>query len=179
MSIKRMNTLYRDTEQIDLTGATEDYYLQPGDMAVINFSEAISVPMHVKTVDGLYVIDILGNYSQTVGSDSPIYLLPNNTTISSTLMFYYGTAASINFATTSSNAGLEIGAGLAYRLNGTISTLTNNKSIEFSGLFKQASQVYSKRGYSVASGTTTAWTSLGTLSFPIAQSGKVIITRIV
>ncbi|MCI4435345.1 MAG: hypothetical protein JHC33_00860 [Ignisphaera sp.] len=55
---------------IDLSNATSDYKLQPGEMAIIKFTDATTVPLHIAVEKGLYKL-----YANAGG----FMLAPNNT----------------------------------------------------------------------------------------------------
>lgn len=177
---------------VDLTSATEDYLLAVGQTATITYTSATSVPLHVKTIEGVYTVDIVGDQSVTIGTSGDVLLQPNNTTVTAgtiDLVKYY-----IAYLSTATPASATI-SGV---LNGTtltsfvlcdhilvkshmeVSTITNSKTIHLENLQRNSStQFYVSKIYLNWLDTTTAWTSLGTITFPFSQSGKIVVKRII
>lgn len=176
---------------VDLTSATEDYALAVGETAYIDYNSATSVPLHIATVEGIYELQITGDQSVTIGTIAAVTLSPNNTTVTAGDIDYMeqyqpiasnsnGTAGitSQQIGTTATTFVISNSLSVSVKLN--ISTKTTSKFISSSSFRRDsATQFY----YSVYQNnwldTTTAWSSLGTITFPFAQSGKIVIKRVV
>ena len=168
---------------VDLTSATEDYTLAPGEVAKITYTSATSVPLHIATVEGLYEVSITGSttgYSSTGNAG----LIPNTGSIS-TIKYRKHTIPMNNTATesiqqASSQSSMFIGAYLVNAAHFKVTTRTVNKTITGNAITSYSSEKdYAYDFFSVWEDTTTAWTSLGTITFPVAQSGTVTIRRII
>lgn len=62
----------------------------------------------------------------------------------------------------------------------TVSTMQASKLIDLQSLGSLSAGVIERRqGTSVIMDTTTAWSDLGSLTFPVNQTGRVIVRRIV
>jgi len=163
---------------INLTSATADYLLQVGEVAYISFNSATIVPLHIATSNGTYYECRLIS-SNTSGSNSAIYLNPNNTTYSNAFLtatwtvFMSGSGAS----STTLNS-FHIGEVIPHTTV-FISNFTTVKSIMAINLYTGISWA---PGVVVAlnlwNDTTTPWTSLGTITFPQATTGYVLIRRL-
>lgn len=176
-----MNTLYRDSDQIDLTGATEDYQLDVGEQAVINFSSVTTLPLRVATVEGVYNLKIIGPDATISGAGSDVMLSPNNgssniSMLDQVLVANNGGAGAAYTELT--GVGLPMGTDCIQYSNFDIITFLKNKSV-----FGAGAQRFSIYNHHIGlygtlwNDTTTAWTSLGTVRFPAARTGKIIITR--
>jgi hypothetical protein len=164
--------------RVNLTGATSDYELQVGEEAYIEFSNATTVPLRIAVVSGAFYEVILNNTeNKSVGFT---YLLPNNTTYSSSfsgLGLYYNSGG---------------GSGWAYYSNSYSSFVIYNQtpSVKFyidtirRKLFGIAFYEFgtSGTGFGFIAGKwhtfTDNWTSLGTLQFPTTFSGYILIRRL-
>jgi hypothetical protein len=167
---------------INLTSATADYMLQPGQVAYISFTNATSVPLYIATTNGTYyeMVLTLSNSSNTGAVGAPIYLIQNNTTYSNGFLFVEcynilgGSAPNLYSATYSAfRVSWAVTSAKIYITNFT----TNKNIITF----------YNETGFSgldisIASclwnDTTTSWTSLGTITLPQATSGYVLVRRL-
>jgi hypothetical protein len=167
------------TGVVDLTSATTDYLLDIGETATITYTTATSVPLRVATGDGqVYELSISGDTSVSVASSNDVQLNPNNTN-------YFGAfthkGMEITTSLTARNTAYAFVGFYAGRLNtckATISTATKSKMVMAVGNATTTSASY-YFNYSISWGdTTTVWSSLGTMVFPFAQSGKIVIRRI-
>jgi hypothetical protein len=164
--------------RVNLTGATSDYDLQVGEEAIINFNNANSVPLRIATASNrLYEIYIQFSVNVSSGFSS---LNPNNTTYSSSfshVSYFFFSNQTANFlgaSTTSSAFTIFNSTPHCYCvLNTTRRVLMGFTGYEVGntgigvGLF--ASKWHS---------SLSAWTSLGTLSFPTSMSGYVLVRRL-
>jgi hypothetical protein len=171
--------------RVDLSNATSDYLLQVGEEAIINFTNATSIPLHIATQSGTYYeMDVvLSNPAGTSGaSNNYISLTPNNTTYSSA---FYHAGAYAYYSGNSSVVLLQSNISYFKLGNGAVSArsyitnFTTNKHIN---------TLYSNTGLSTSpmasietcywNDTSTAWTSLGTITFSQTSSGYILVRRL-
>lgn len=74
---------------IDVTNFTTDYPLRRGETAIVKYSAATSVPLHIKTVEGVYDIRVVGTGVGSTYDSNRIYLNPNNASLTAGLVDYY------------------------------------------------------------------------------------------
>jgi len=175
--------MMRKFKRVDLTGATEDYFLKVGEEAYISFSNVTQVPLHIATQDGTcYEMHIIpANTGGTSGGASaPIYLYPNNTTYSGA--FYYA-----EVCRNSSGFGYPYQQHSALRIGWAFSCVTawiTNRT-----QYKNVRGIYDIYGRSYDyptliafstdwRDTSTEWTSLGTVVFPQSTSGEILVRRL-
>ena len=175
--------MMRKFKRIDLTEATEDYFLKVGEEAYISFSNVTEVPLHIATQDGTYYemhIIPANTGGDSGGQTGAIYLYPNNTTYSGA--FYY--AAIYRNSDWFSSGYLQYSA---FRIGWVFSCITawiTNRT-----QYKNVRGIYNVYGTSpdhpslnVFStdwrDTTTPWTSLGTVVFPQSTSGEILVRRL-
>jgi hypothetical protein len=167
----------------DNTGASVDYPLAVNETAKITYSATTSVPLHIATVSpGEYELIIMGNRSVSVLNNNGAFLSPNNTTVSNITNTYFifnnCSTSATGSTTTATTFSIMAGRIDVAKLN--ISTYTVSKSMigtlsgALTGTVSLNSYITNQLWYD----TTTAWTSLGTITFPFAQSGTIIIRRI-
>lgn len=158
--------------RVDLTNATSDYMLQVGEEAIIYFTNATNVPLHIQTDLGLYWL-----YTQ-----SGCGLLPNNTSYSSKFystnwgMSYNGSATSTNSSGINTNyfyLGNPSGTGtiISYIDTSGAKVITQHAS-SFSD------NPYSVRHYASHWSSPVSWTSLGTITFLQSSSGYILVRRL-
>lgn len=167
---------------IDLSSATEDYLLQVGETAVINFTSATSIPLRIRTSEGIYELELITT-NTNASTSSNFLLYPNNNTglsnITARRIEYAMGGTGVSQLQTSSAAGFIIGSYITNVASFKIITHTANKTAFGNNVTSYSSQRdYSYDCKNVWSDTTTAWTSLGTLTSGNAHTGKVIIRRI-
>jgi len=167
--------------RVDLTNATSDYMLQVGEEAYISFSNATSVPLHIATQSGTYyeldlvISNTVGNQSQSIAN---VYLNPNNTTYSNAFnLRQYVITDSASGAAETSHSSFKIGEN--YSVSRVyISNYTTAKTIKtfcvFWGNYTTALEII----VSTWGDTSTAWTSLGTITFPQSTSGYILVRRL-
>ena len=169
-------------EIIDLTSATSDYLLGIGETAKITYTSATSVPLHIATQEGLYEFTISGNLSTTVANDNNISVLPNNTTYSAQFTevgYKISSGNSSAIVLDASTNQFNTAWSNAVSANLSISTKTTAKTLQGTVLNKRVNGT--TEHFTISSfwnNTSTAWTSLGTITFPFAQSGIIVIKRI-
>jgi hypothetical protein len=179
-----------DHSVINNSAAVSDVALRIGQTAYVDFSSSTSVPLHIATGDNqMYEMTILSDGNQsTTGST---LLLPNNTTYTN---FFLALVVSCNGTATGSSAyynGMYLLGSVALRHSKSwISTKTTAKSINStiyangagssSGLFNVSSSCgwQATASNNGNSDTTTLWTSLGTLSFSAAATGRAYVKRV-
>jgi len=175
--------MMRKFKRIDLTNATEDYFLKVGEEAYISFSNVTQVPLHIATQDGTYyeLHIIPSNTGGTSGSEiAPIYLYPNNITYSGA--FYF--AEVYRSGNGLGNNYIQYSAfRIGFAFSCTTAWITNRTQ------YKNVCAINDMYGTSVnypalgvfSSGwrdTTTSWTSLGTVVFPQSSSGEILVRRL-
>lgn len=185
MTIRKLNTIDSLGNLINLTGAAADRLLLPGQTAYIDYSAATSVPLHIQTVEGLYEMDIFSdlNGSTYTGGDSTIWLTPNAGGLAAGDIDYQSityTNASISATSDVTTVNkFVLSANLNMKIKAEISTITKNKSVYSKSSAKTAASTYSIYQWdNLWTEYTVPWTSLGTITLPFAQSGKIIIRRI-
>ena len=184
------------TRTINNTSATSDITMAVGDTAYIDYSGtgAFTVPLYVATSGGSFEIAIAGDISILAGSNTEVYLRPNNTagitTSYSNQYNSWGGAMATNKADSSLGFMVAI-AGLVYTASAVAHTATTKKYVLSHNHTMGASTAYygATWGWWKAAGTvtatdpkadtTTAWTSLGTIAFPVTQNGRITVRRIV
>lgn len=166
---------------VDLSSATVDYALAPGEVAKITYSSATSVPLHIATAEGEYELKLSAAPVLTTCTDGAGYLNPNNTTYSNAIKRQYA-----NGNSSTMTAGLVTESGFlanAHRMIAAklhITTLTSGKHVLGQLGFVNNAGVYSAQTYtSIWVDTTTVWSSLGTITFVNAQSGTITVRRII
>jgi hypothetical protein len=169
--------------RVVLSNATSDYPLAVGEEAIINFTNATSVPLRIATQDGtVYEMHLIpSNTGGTSGGGvNNNFLNPNNTTYSNAFK-----AAEIDRNTSellhSCNTYNAFKIGFAY--TSAFCIITNRtvcKNIK--GFYEVYGVSSSFPAITVIStgwqDTTTAWTSLGTITFPQSTSGQILVRRI-
>jgi len=170
--------------RVDLTGATSDYLLQVGEEAYISFSNATSVPLRIATQSGTYYemdVVVSNPIGTSSGSSNPVYLNPNNTTYSNAFTY-----VEVYRNSGDSGVGTLVATYGAFRIGFAIPSIkvyiTNFTS------HKSTKGFYFQTGVSISptvdiniccwNDTTTAWTSLGTITFPQSTSGYILVRRL-
>lgn len=168
---------------VDNAAASSDLFLNVGDTAFIDFTSATLVPLNIQTEEGLYEIKMYSINLPTVGS-GPARFSPNNVGTNITIAYEvwsaYGTGDGASGGTTESALGFRCGEATTLLCDMLVTTATTNKCLNAHYSLNsntQTNQIFYVGGR--WTDTTTAWTSLGTLRFPYAQSGKVVIRRVI
>jgi hypothetical protein len=168
----------------DTTSSSPDYALGVGETATVTFSASTSVPLHIATVEGLYELSVQCDSTTTPGSVKLAYLLPNNTVQTSACYdIYSGYRANNTTVAQADNnvSALLLGWCVLWEMTAKVSTKTNSKSLLAQALYADSGAASYMAVANIASywaNTSTAWTSLGTITFGQAQSGIVTIRRI-
>jgi len=168
--------------RVDLTNATSDYMLQVGEEAYISFSNVTSVPLRIATQSGTYYeMDVvISNPVGTSGATmNAVFLNPNNTTYANAFsyveVFRNTQAIGSNYLTYSAfRLGWAYGDIRVYLIN-----FTTHKSIKGIDMQTGTSDAPVIHLYvSQWNDTSTAWISLGTITFPQATSGYILVRRL-
>ena len=176
--------MMRKFRRIDLTNATEDYFLKVGEEAYISFSNVTQVPLHIATQDGTYyeMHIIPANTGGTTGGNTgtETRLCPNNQLYTNAFKFAYvsGYSGGLDSAYMTYSA---FRIGIAFNaITAWICNRTQYKSVRL---------VMDQYGHyggwpviglidSLWQDTTTPWTSLGTIVFPQSSSGEILVRRL-
>ena len=170
--------------RVDLSNATSDYELQVGEEAIINFTNATSVPLRIATQSGTYYEChlICSNTGGTSGAIySGIFLNPNNTTYNNAFVYAQLLRVSTGglsgyFTYSSFRIGWAFTNAVFY-----ITNYTQYKNIRgFQDIYGVSEGYPAIIIYSTNwRDTITAWTSLGTITFPQPTSGYILVRRLV
>jgi len=174
--------------RVDLSRATSDYELRVGEEAIINFTNATSVPLRIATqirsLYNLYIYLTAPSFAQGNGRVGSVFLNPNNTTYTNA---FYRAGALWDSA----------GNGAAY--GGVISSFELAGNLFpancFAIIYNEINHK-STTAISVHAGTSTSnyarwqhincvwnnytiqWISLGTIVFPTNSSGYILVRRL-
>lgn len=168
---------------VNLSSATSDYSLAVGETAYVNYSNATSVLLHIASVEGLYELDLVGPVN-SAQSDIGNMLLPNNASGTAGAFKLVGTRIADTgsvaaYSSLTAMTAFNIGPARMVRSVVHISTQTTSKSVNFSSIIIRTGYTIEQiSASSYWTDTTTAWTSLGTVTFNTAQSGKIVVRRI-
>lgn len=171
---------------VNLSAASVDYDLAIGETAYVDFTAQTSVPLHVQTGQGVYELFIDASASSTATS-CDVILNPNNTTYANE--FTRGDLQ-ISHAFADSGAHTPEGwhypmpalyvwtLGVASFIKLTISTKTVIKAVlaHVSGITETDHVTYVTSAH--WTDRSRAWTSLGTLTWTYAKTGRAVIRRI-
>ena len=170
------------------TGASSDVTLAPGESVYIDIAAATTAPLHVACADNQsYEIQfqLLGN----TGGVALSTLAPNNTSYTNFFtweqLFNNGTTPTANQGY--ANGLIFAGSDIRYAKS-FVSTKTSSKTMNtwaacaITSSAMATNFIVSTWQAAASSGgagdTTTAWTSLGTINFPIASTGRIIVRRV-
>jgi len=167
----------------------QDYDLQPGEVAKINFSNATSVPLRIKTYSGtsykFYLIP--SNAGGTSGSiRNPIFLYPNGMTYSNQFKYIQTFYRMLKVPDDGIGEG-EVRTYSAFRIGYAFSSSEKvfTNYTQYKDCYGTSTHYGDPYGWptihsesTVWRNTTTAWTSFGTVVFPAASSGTILVERI-
>jgi hypothetical protein len=166
--------------KIDLSNATSNYLLRPGETAIIMWdtTQSLYKPSRITTEEGLYEVDVATTSSTQVNGYISIY--PNNTTY--TNQFYYGGLGLLYGGTTAQVKTGNISFFNGINLNGMtkswVLTWTANKS--FVSIINGWLPDYNNYGMYFFVNQwreySTQWTNLGT--FVADTSNGLVIIRV-
>ncbi len=169
---------------IDLSNATSDYMLAYDQTAIINYSNVTSVPLHIATQDGTsYELKAFSKtQAETInGGSNFVFLHPNNISNVGNVDYNetYRFDASGGNTTVIYNS-FRIGWSGTFTTQCRIDNFTINKTIAglYSGNVQGTSWSMIGAFTDTWEDTTTVWTSLGTIALPVAQSGVILIKRV-
>jgi hypothetical protein len=170
--------------RIDLTNANSDYFLQVGEEVYISFSNASSVPLHIATQSGTYYefrLITTNTGGTSGGASAGIFLLPNNTSYNNAFK-----RASIYRDGSGLNSYYETGSGFLCGADYTHSVVYIVNSTQYKNTIGYFDVYGISNSYPALyltscdwQDTSTAWTSLGTVSFPQSTSGYILVRRLV
>jgi len=157
---------------------SSDVALEVGETVELPFASATSVPLHIATGDGT-VYEMKLKVTGIASAATATFLYPNNITYTGamTIQTFYGTGSTAGAASSIQNS-------FAVGFNRGVSTITiENDTIQKMVSFRQGSNrsgtgLYDYGITTIWNDTTTVWGSLGTISFPSAASGIVVVKRI-
>ncbi|ADG20405.1 Carbohydrate-binding family V/XII [Paraburkholderia atlantica] len=170
------------------TGASSDIVLAIGQAAYIDISAATAVPLHIGCGDNQsYEIEM--QLSGNTGAQLGTYLLPNNTSYTNYFVWeqLYNTSntplANSNYSSGFGIGGADIRYRKVFLSTKTISkTATSHGASYISASLGTSSDVMAsfwqaQPSTNTVGDTTTPWTSLGTVTFPVAATGRILIRR--
>lgn len=171
----------RQPSVLDLSSATTDHQLAVRQKAVINFTSATSIPLHIACGDGqIYRMYILWSDTfLTSARSNTKSLLPNNTTYTGSIL-HTQLANGAGYQAAIDAFQLGVGWEPVSAYSAEIFTSTNSKSVLSRGFdYQYGAAWYNAIAHDFWNDTTTAWTSLGTVTLVYARSGQIVIERIV
>lgn len=171
------NLIDATIKNLDLV--TSDYLLKVGETAKRTYTGATSVPLYVKCEEGEYEVTIKSN-TTTITVSTNAALNPNNTTYAGLFsrrgsVDYVNTVEPLNEV---SQNNLLLCGGLCRRVELKVSTTTASKNVLVHSVGRDTGNTFHLTAGLIWNDTTTVWSSLGTITFPFAQSGTIIIKRI-
>jgi hypothetical protein len=152
-----------------------------GEEAYISFNNATSVPLRIATENNR-IYEIILQFTVNISLSSVYtFLNPNNTTYSSSFshcLFYWnsgGGSAWTFYTTTDSAFRISNQTAHTYMILETFRRIIKGIiSYEF-GDAHIGYEIFASKWQN----TTTAWTSLGTFTFPQSMSGVILVRRLV
>jgi hypothetical protein len=170
----------------DLTNATEDYALSIGETAYISFSNTNTVSLHIATSNGtFYELNLLcsNNIGTSGATSGAIKLKPNNTTYTDAFrrrqLYVNSASTSVGYNVVNDDDTFAIGFAFSDS-SVLISNFTTSKTVRCNiikwGLTDDIATLILSASSWVD--TTTAWTSLGTITFPQNTTGKILVRRL-
>jgi hypothetical protein len=173
--------------RFDLTNATSDYEVRVGEEAIINFTNATSVPLRIATQSGtlyhLYIYTTLPTFAQGNGVSGSTFLYPNNTTY--TNAFYRAGARWNNQPSAGSFGGTLSAFELVHSFPSNSFVIIYNEighkstiSIALHGGLDTNNYARLHFTSCIWYNFTTDWTSLGTIVFPRVCSGYILVRRL-
>jgi len=164
---------------LDITSMLTDYLLQQGETVFKTYIASTAVPLRVAITDKTqYELTITGPYFASAAT-TYTYLYPNGAAPSCTSDWWTGGAAGNQYG-----QGTTGGLMLCYASPITLRTLVSNypggKSVTSQGVSCASGANYHQSNNCISDwqDSATPWTSLGTIVFPQAQTGTIVIRRI-
>lgn len=170
--------------RINGNSLTSDYFLAVGEEAIYTWdtTASLSKPLYIATTQGIYLMVIQGPYQTS--KDILLYLNPNNTTYTNAF-----TLSLVGYSDGSTTPGGGVETYSAFSLRGAASGITIAYiSTYTTGKFLVLTQRITRKTNGGAvhllglrwNDTTTAWTSLGTLTTTAANGTiNVLVRRLV
>ena len=159
------------------------YALLPGETVYKAFTTAAgtSIPLYITTVEGIYEIRIYGDRSVSLSNNNNMTLSPNDTTYSGAIRkLEMEVTSGAETSTNSTNDFFKITDGLLLAAKIEVSTFTKMKTFSSYALeLSTGPAMYKEELIQAWEDTTTAWTSLGTITLPYAQNINMLIKRLV
>lgn len=185
MSIRILNRRSSATPPINLGAEAADCFLRVGESGYIVYTSATSIPLRVITVEGVYSLDVAGDVTGANTNTSDLTLTPNyggtvpgSNSIKRTVMYRSGATTVANVEMT--QLVFTLGAGLVLSSSSIISTMTKAKTFTSRFYGESASATFVHNVESMYwDESTVPWVSLGLLTMPFAQSGKIVIQRLI
>jgi hypothetical protein len=167
--------------RVDLTNATSDYMLQVGEEAIINFTNATSVPLRIATSENrLYEIFLQFSVNLSLAGVY-VHLNPNNTTYASsfshTSMHWNSSGESGWVAYTASYNAFRLYSQTphSYIILDTTRRILRGFTGYEGGDNHLGYGIFASKWHS----NLVSWTSLGTFAFPTSMSGYILVRRLV
>jgi hypothetical protein len=166
--------------RVDLTNATSDYMLQVGEEAIINFTNATSVPLRIATASNM-LYEIFLQFSVAFDPNNFIFLYPNNTTYASSfshVLIYWNSVGQSGFT---SYTATDDAFRLQHRTPHSYIILDTTRRFfrGFTSLDGTSNHItytiFASRWHS----NLVSWSSLGTFVFPVSLSGYILVRRLV
>lgn len=171
---------------IDLSSAASDYLLKRGETAIVQFTNATSVALHVQTVEGMYELFAVNKgHSDITACD--LQLLANNTTYANAItradmQVDHSFSASGGVSISGFNYPMDrfyiwsLGTAAFFRIS--VSTFTWGKGLSAQVTAMSSTNHLNAAMAAIWNDVSTAWTSLGTVQWPYAKSGTFVIRRL-
>jgi len=168
----------------DLSNAMSDYMLQVGEEAIINFTNATSVPLRIATQSGTYYeVHLVSNNAggTSGGINDGVFLNPNNTTYNNAFVHVEIYRITSGFGSLTHTYSFFRCGSVFTNSTFFITNFTQYKNVKGLVDVYGVSEAYPALGVfsSEWRDTTTSWTSLGTITFPQSTSGYILIRRLV
>jgi hypothetical protein len=181
--ISYTNPSINSVSLLNLTSYTgADISLSIGQMAVYDVSAINSLLLRIATGDNQeYLIMVRPTHIAAGTTTTLSFLQPNNANTAASAVTRQGyfsvNGASVSPTSANENIFSLTTGGTVQRISALCCTRTNGKTIE--SRFKTLSTTDHNVGVFVGawSDTSTAWSSLGTLNFPVALTGRIIVRR--
>lgn len=165
---------------INITSRTSDYFLRPGEVAYKTYTNVTNLALGISTVEGEYEVTIAQPVNWSAANTNYIYFNPNHSSATKHV-------AAIRKVSGTSVTGVGgtglircyFGSAALMKADLKISILAGGQGSMNSNSICQDTSV--RMGYTAhywLTADASSWDSLGTIVFPFAQSGRVIIRRI-
>jgi len=165
---------------VNLSAQSSDYMLQPGQVGVVSFNNAVSVPLNIATTNGTFY-EMYMACANMNGNANGVFLNPNNTSYNNAFTYFglwIGTMSGSGLGCWVQYNAFRIAFGTA---NATVflSNFTGFKSMRQIDIDAGGGSINMVSSAQVWNDTTTSWTSLGTVTFPQQTTGFILVRRLV